>query len=495
LTVVLGELLDALVVLGTGRTQSECEARGVNVVNSQALPNNLVDDLQRKPRADRVRSVADEHTQVVNLTGLASVDQESDLRALLLHEQVLVHATRRNERRERHAVRAGRAVREDDDLDAVVDRLARLAAHALERELVARQAFGLGERNVDGDRRPRGVRDLEALHRLHLLERDDRAREPDARALRRLHLEQVALGPDVRLERHDDALADWVDRGVRDLREELAEEVVDDPRLDGHACERRVVAHRPERLLARDDEREQEQVEVLDRVPERVQARVRAELGRVDGDVDRLRALDALDNVRELEHVALDPAREVLLARGRHLELAVVDDPALDGVDEEHASGLEPALLHDLLRRDEDGADLGRADHDVVVGDDVSAGAQAVAVQVCTAVAAVGEGEEGRPVPGLLQACRPVVERALLGLHCLVPLPGLGDEHHDCLGQGDDPVDGKELEYIVERGGIGTAVFDDRVQEVKLVSEQGRSQNTLSRPHPVLISPNSVNFT
>ena len=43
----------------------------------------------------------------------------------------------------------------------------------------------------------------------------------------RRRLEQVRLGPDVALERHDDFLADRVDRRVGHLREELLEVVVE----------------------------------------------------------------------------------------------------------------------------------------------------------------------------------------------------------------------------------------------------------------------------
>jgi hypothetical protein len=63
------------------------------------------------------------------------------------------------------------------------------------------------------------------------------------------------------------------------------------------------------------------------------------------------------------------------------LDLLVVDDAALAGVDQEHLAGLQPALLDDLRRVDVDHADLGRHHHEVVVGDPVPARAEAVAVE------------------------------------------------------------------------------------------------------------------
>ena len=64
------------------------------------------------------------------------------------------------------------------------------------------------------------------------------------------------------------------------------------------------------------------------------------------------------------------------------LELLVVDDPALLGVDQEHPARLQPAL--DERRRsggDVEHADLGGHDDQVVLGDVVARGPQAVAVE------------------------------------------------------------------------------------------------------------------
>ena len=83
-------------------------------------------------------------------------------------------------------------------------------------------------------------------------------------ALLRLHLEEVALWPDIALERHDDALADGIDRRVGDLGKQLAEVVIDDTRLRRHRCEGRIVTHRTQSLLSVGDHGKHEQVELLD---------------------------------------------------------------------------------------------------------------------------------------------------------------------------------------------------------------------------------------
>ena len=80
--------------------------------------------------------------------------------------------------------------------------------------------------------------------------------------------EQVAFRPDVTLQRHDDLFADRVDRRIRDLREELLEVVVEHPRLIAQALERRVVAHRADRIFLLVQQRDEHEAHRLGRVAE-----------------------------------------------------------------------------------------------------------------------------------------------------------------------------------------------------------------------------------
>ncbi len=75
-------------------------------------------------------------------------------------------------------------------------------------------------------------------------------RQLDLPAELRRRLEQVALGADRRVDRHDQLFADRIDRRVGHLREELLEVVVEQLRPVREHRERRVVAHRADRLVA-----------------------------------------------------------------------------------------------------------------------------------------------------------------------------------------------------------------------------------------------------
>ncbi len=184
-----------------------------------------------------------------------------------------------------------------------------------------------------------------------------------------------------------------------------------------------------------------------------------------------------------------------MAARDGSLQLAVINDAASLGIDEEHAAGLQTALLDDPLRLNGDGTNFRGADNAVIIHDVEAAGAKTVTVEVGTAEAAVGEGEQRRAVPGLHLAGSPLVEGGLLGVHQVVALPGLGDHKHDRLGEGEDAVDGEQLEHVVEGGRVGTARLDDGVQHLQLVAEDVRLHDTLTGAHPVLVAAEGVDLT
>ncbi len=160
-------------------------------------------------------------------------------------------------------------------------------------------------------------------------------------------------------------------------------------------------------------------------------------------------------------HVLAEPLA-VRLRRGDPLlQLLVIDDPTVPEVDQEHLPRLEPTLLHDLLRRDVQRTDLGGHDHAVVVGHDIAAGPQAVAVEHRADRLAVGEGHRRGAVPGLHQAAVVPVEVLLDLGHRLVILPRLGDEHHHGVGQRVARAD-QQLDRVIEAGRVAEPLADDR---------------------------------
>ena len=89
---------------------------------------------------------------------------------------------------------------------------------------------------------------IHVLERGQLLVRQNRVRHAQPMGVLFGRFEQIPLGADVALQRHDHFFADRIDRRIGDLREELLEVVVQHPRLVGEARQARVVAHRADRV-------------------------------------------------------------------------------------------------------------------------------------------------------------------------------------------------------------------------------------------------------
>ena len=207
---------------------------------------------------------------MVHFARFAGFDDDADARARMRAHEVMVHCAGRDQRADRHAVGGDRAVGQHDQAHAVGDRLARFVADAIERFEQSGFAGTARERDVDRARLPAAV--VDSLQRRDFFVGQDRMRDAQPVRVRLRHLQHVRFGPDVALERHDHFFADRVDRRVRDLREQLLEVVVQHARLFGHHRERRVVAHRAERIAQFADHRQQHELHRFLRVAERLHA-------------------------------------------------------------------------------------------------------------------------------------------------------------------------------------------------------------------------------
>jgi hypothetical protein len=189
-----------------------------------------------------------------------------------------------------------------------------------------------------------------------------------------------------------------------------------------------------------------------------------------------------------------DPLLVRLAGRKLRLELDVVDDAPLLGVDQEHLAGLQPPFLHDLRFGDRQHANLGGHHDNVIVGDHVAGRPQPVAVQRGADPDAVGEGDRGRSVPRLHHRSVVLVERAPALVHQRVLLPRLRNHHHHRVRQ---RVAGhhQQLQGVVEAGGIGLAFVDQRIQLAQVLAQNRRAHHALARAHPVEVALDRVDLT
>ena len=313
-----------------------------------------------------------------------------------------MHARGREQRRDRRVLGVDAAVGQDEDSYGRRRRPGSPGGRA--RPWRARGRPRRRRREEHGDGGGLEARQVHVADPRQLLVVQDRGLELELSAGVGRRLEQVALGPDRRRDLRHELLADAVERRIGDLGEELLEVVVEQPRPVRQHGERRVGAHGAHGLLAVHRHGREEDAQVLVRVAE---GELALEHRLVVGLRDRGRVGQALDRLE----IRLQPLAVGMLRRVRVLELLVVDDAALRGVDEEHAAGLQALLEQDALGRDVEDADLGGHHDQAVLGDVVARGAQAVAVEHGADHGAVGERDGGGAVPGLHEAAVVLVER------------------------------------------------------------------------------------
>ncbi|MNJ45674.1 hypothetical protein D3C77_407810 [compost metagenome] len=283
---------------------------------------------------------------------------------------------------------------------------------------------------------------VEVHQRAPLGRRNHRRAEDHPRGVLGGFLEDVALGTQADLQRHDDRFTQRVDRRVGDLGELLAEVVVGRThalRKDRH---RRVVAHRTDRFLALFAERTQHLVALF------------------EGDLEHLHVL--LELVSVVAGHALVVAEVSLDAQGILTQPALVRvarlQAVVDGIGVEDLPGFgvhgkdlpraDTALGDHVLRLVVPHADFRRQGDVAVLGGDPARRAQAVAVEQADRVATFGQYHAGRAIPRLHVHGVVFVEGTQVGVHGLDVLPRWRNDHPHATEQVDATGD-HQLEHVV----------------------------------------------
>ncbi len=181
------------------------------------------------------------------------------------------------------------------------------------------------------------------------------------------------------------------------------------------------------------------------------------------------------------------------LGRQLGLDLVVLDDAVLLGVDEEHPPRLQAALADDAGGVDRQHADLGGQDDETVVRDPVAAGTQPVAVEHRADERSVGERDVGRSVPRLGERRVELVERTARGIHLGVVLPRLRDHHQHGVRQAA-AAEVQQLEHLVEGCGVAQVVGADREETREVTGDDVARELRLAGAHPVAVSLDRVDL-
>ncbi|SLD46184.1 Uncharacterised protein [Mycobacteroides abscessus subsp. massiliense] len=430
---------------------------------------------------------------MVYLAGVARLDNQADLGARPLANEMVVHRRDSQQRRDGRHLVVRFTVGQDDHLGAAGDGRGNLRAHRLECRTQAGTA--LGDRVQAADN-PAGEAVRAAVDRVGGIEVDQlvqlvvvqhRLRQQDLVARLGRRMQQVTLGTDHTAEAGDDLLADGVQRGIGDLSKKLLEVVEEHPGTVGQHRDRGVGAHRAECLGTGAGHRRHQQVDLFIGVAEHLLAQ--------HDPVMRHVLMRAVRQLLETHQTFLEPLL-VRLGRGQlGLDLFIGNNAPLGGVHQEHAAGLQAGALYDGGRVQVQHAGLGGHHDKSVVGHPHTRRPQTVAVQDRADDGAVGEADGRRPIPGLHQGRVEFVERAQFGAHIFVPFPRLGDHHQHRVVQGA-ATQVQQFQCLVEPRRVrGTARTDrEDLLELGRVTEDVGLDERLTGPHPVLVTRDRVDL-
>ncbi len=467
------------------RTLEEVVDRLVELDVEHVFLDHPVDRVEGHVGIDRVGPVADEGREVVHLAGLAGFENDRDLGAGALLDEVVVQASHDEKRRHGRVLRVDVAIGENEEIAPVGDHRVGLEAERIEGFLQSLASVVGGEKGVEGGRLEAIELDLAQLRELLVVE--ERMIDADHAAALRSGLEEVALGSEEGLRSGDELLTNTIERRIRDLGEDLFEILVEVFRLLREHREGRVIAHRADRLHAGGRGGPEEHAQILVGVAE-------GELALEDAlFLDRLRGLRGREILEE-NAVLVEPLLVGLRGVDALFHLVVGDDAAFLHVHEEHTTGAETPFLHDRERVDVgDNTHLRGHDDEVVLGYIVAARAETVAVEDRADHLSVGEGDRGRAVPRLHEAGVVFVEGLFLGLHEGVALPRLGDHHHDRV---DEVVSAEvhEFQRVVKAGGVRPILVDDGEDVLDPVAVFLALAEGLARLHEVRVAHHRVDL-
>ena len=406
-----------------------------SIAADPVVRGELRDRLECEPRTDRVGAVAEEARDRMRVARLVRLHEQRAARAEARFDQSRMHGRESEDRGHRGTLVACVSVGEADELRARRD--CRLREHDDPVE-GSPEPLLTRERRVE----PKG---RERLEPGRVEEEPGEYREPWRRAV---DAEHVDARPEQRCHGHDEALAEVVDRGVRHLREALSEVGGERARAAGERCDRGVVAHRRDGVVAGLRQRAEHRVQLLARVAVEDMSRVQA----VVGSLDRLACVGG-HGVRRNPAPVRTPPRELA-------PQLVPEQEPVHGIDDEDPARAETRAPDARTLGERYRPRLGCNRDEPVVGDRDAQRPKPVAVECGSARPAVREAEGGRAVPRLAEHRAVAVEVTHLRIETRIVLPRGRDEERHGFGQVLPLAAHDEVERVVEERRVGSVAIE-----------------------------------
>ncbi len=418
-----------------------------------AAPAQVEQGLVGQVRVHRGGTEAEQAGHVVRIARGAGFQDQVDVAAQPGIGEVVMHRAGGQQRMHHRPVGHRVTVAEQQHDDALARGGFSLGADALDAGL---QAFVQAVGQIDQPVLVGVLLHLDQLAQLALAEH--RRIEDDVVHRLRTGMEDVGLLAELGGQRHDAVFAQRIDRRVGDLRERLAEIIVERAAVLAQHRHRGVIAHRAGGFLLGLGEWAQDLLHFLGAELEQLVIAAQGAL------VERLLDQRRIDQLGlQVGHALLQPLLVGCAAAVDAVDGVRVEQVAALEVDGHHLARAELALAHHALGRHFPHTGLG-GDQEVAVGGQHPARrAQAVAVQRTGGIAPIAGHDAGRAVPRLTVEAVELVER---GQVRILELQRLGGRWHqdaqrlDQLHAGAD----HQLQHVVQALRIRAMHGDHRIE-------------------------------
>ena len=368
----------------------------------------------------------------------------------------MVHGTHGEQRRDGDVLVIDVAVGEDDIVISVVNTLLGVVAQAVDGLVETLAAHGRISGSLKGHAEFACVEAFiaDVAKNVELGVGQDGVGQTHHLAVGLVGVEDAgAHAADVLRETHHEVLTDGVDGRVGDLRELLAEVIEEDLRFGRQHGQRRVVAHGSRRLLSLGGHRDQRVLDVF-------LAKTKLHLFGMEV-IYAVANLAARANVGQVDAIGVEPLAIRMLRSETLLDLSIVVDLSLFGIDEQDLTRLQASFFCDLGWVEVHHADLRGHHHGAVLGDRVAGRAQTIAVEHTSGVAAVAEHQGGRTVPRLHEDGMIFIEGLQILADRVLVVEALRNHHRQGVRQ-THAVHDEEFKDVVQRGRVTHVGLHDR---------------------------------
>ena len=209
----------------------------------------------------------------------------------------------------------------------------------------------------------------------------------------RLRIEKVPLGTQRAADCGDKFLSDCIKRRVCHLREKLSEVIEQETRARRKDSDWRIGSHRTNRLKTVLRHWLKNELHLFVGVTE--------ELLTLYHCIMRHQRVRLRCKRMKFDLICSEPIAIGMTFGKIGFDLFVVDNSTLLGIDKEHPTRSQAALLHHACWVDVDNANFGRHDHEIISGHPITRRPETVAVEKRANHGAIGKCNGGWPIPWL----------------------------------------------------------------------------------------------